>query len=62
VDPRGDVPGVEEIEAQEPRRAPPHLDGGHRARGAEHRRASGEPDEIRGVADQEAGDIGESAH
>jgi hypothetical protein len=62
VDSRGDVSGVQEIEAQEPRRAAPHLDGGYRAGGAEDRRASGEADEIGGVADQEAGHIGETAH
>ena len=62
VDARGDVAGIQEVEAEETRGAAAHLHGGHRAARAEHRRASGEADEVGGVADQEAGDIGESAH
>ena len=62
VNSRGDVAGVQEVEAEETRGAAAHFHGGHRAGGAEHRGAPGETDEVGGVADQEAGDIGEAAH
>ena len=54
-----DVAGVEDVEAEEPRGAAAYLDGGHSAGGAEHGGASGEADQVGGMADQEAGDIGQ---
>ena len=62
MDSRREMAGVEEIEAEESRGAAADLDGGHRAGRAEDGGAPGEPDEVGGVADQEAGDVGEAAH